>query len=83
MSTNEYQVSNPEDIAFHWEHLDLNMDAVFRPSIGIHFSPSYFNDVEMVSKAQNSLLVDEEQGKENSPPLLTTRFYEQSTHPAC
>ena len=69
MDTSGYQVSNLEDI--HWEDPDLNFDAVFRPGINTHFTPSTFNDFEMGLMAENRILIDEEQNKENYPRLRT------------
>ena len=39
METSGYRVSGLEDIEFHWKDIDLNMDAVFRPSRDSLFSP--------------------------------------------
>ena len=66
-------MSDLEYIEIHWEDPDLNMDAVFRPDIDIPFSPSTFNNFEMGSMAENPILIDEEQDKKNSSPLLTTQ----------
>ena len=71
MDTSGYQVSNREDMEFHWEDPDLNFDAVFRPGIKTHFTPSTFNDFEMGLVAENRILIDEEQDKENSRRLRT------------
>ena len=54
-----YQVSDLEDVEFHWADLDLNMDSTFRPSIDTPFSPSTFNVFEMGSLAENLILFDE------------------------
>ena len=67
MDTSGYQVSDLEDIEFHWEDPDLNMDAIFRPGIVTPFFLSTFNNFEMGSMAENTILIDEEQEKENSP----------------
>ena len=78
MNINGYQVSDLEDIEFHWEDPDFNMDAVFRSRSGIDtpFSYSISNDFEMVSMAENPILVGEKQDKENSP-LPTTPVSER------
>ena len=68
MDTNVYQVTDLEETEFHWEDLDLNLDAIFRPGIDKTFSPSNFNDYERVSMTENPILIDKEQDKENSPP---------------
>ena len=74
MSDLEYTDSYGEDP-------DLNVDAVFRPGIDTPFSPSTFHDFEMGSMAQNSILIDEEQYKENFPPLQSTPVSERPTQP--
>ena len=72
MDTSGNQVSDLEDIEFHWEDPDLEMEAVIRPGIDTPFSPSTSNDFEMVFLAEIPILVDEEYDKENFPPLPTT-----------
>ena len=58
------------------------MDAGFRPGIDIPFSPSTFSDFELGSVAENPILIDEEQGNENSPPPHpTTPVCERPTQP--
>ena len=37
VDTSRQQLSNMEDIELHWEDRDLNMDAVFRPSVDAAF----------------------------------------------
>ena len=66
-----YQVSDLEDIEFNWEDSQLDMDAVFRPGIDTPFSPSTFDDLSMGGSAENPIVLDEEQDKENSPPAST------------
>ena len=66
VETSGYQVSDLQDIEFHCEDRDLNMDALFRPGIDPPFSPLTFNDFEMGSMAENPILIDEELDKENS-----------------
>ena len=72
MDTSGHQVSDLEDIEFHWEDLYLNMDAVFRPDKDTHVYSSIFNILEMPSVSANPILIDKKQDKENSPPLPTT-----------
>ena len=43
------------------------MDAVFRAGIDTPFFLSTFNDVEMGSKAESPIVIDEEPHKANSP----------------
>ena len=49
VDTKGYQVSDLEDIEFHWEDPDLSVDAFFRPGIDTPFSASTFNELEMGS----------------------------------
>ena len=69
MDTNGYQVfADLDDVEFYWVIDQLDGDAVVRPSIDTPFSSSTFSDFEMGSVAENPLLIDEEQDKENPPP---------------
>ena len=77
MDKSGYQVPDLKDIEFHWEDPDLNMDAVFRPGIDTPFILSTFNDFEIDSTAENTILIDEEQYKQNSQPLPTTPVSEK------
>ena len=79
--TRGYQVSDLEIIEFHWEKFDLKMDAVLRPGIDTPCSPSTFNDFEISSRAENPVLVDEEQDNENSPHLPTIPVSERPNQP--
>ena len=74
-------MSDLEDIKFHWENHDLNMDAGLRPGKVILFSPLVFNDFEIGSEAENPIPVDEEEDKENSVPLPTTPISERPNQP--
>ena len=47
LDTSSYQVSDLEDVEFNWEDSQLDMDAVFRPSIDTPFSPTVFEDLLM------------------------------------
>ena len=77
IDTSGYQVSDLKVIEFHWEDPDLIMHAVVRPNIVFLFSPSTFNDFETGSMAENPILFDEEQHKENFPPLPTAPVSER------
>ena len=79
MDTSRYQVSDLEDIEFDWEEPDLNIVTVFRPGRDTPFSHSTFNDFEIGSLAENSILIDEEQYKENSSSLPITPVSERQT----
>ena len=78
LNTSSYQVSDLEDIEFNWENSEL--DAVFRPGIDTPFSPTTFDDLSMEgSSAENPIVLDEEEDKENAPP--TTPVSERPTEP--
>ena len=47
MDINKDQASDLEDIEFHWEDRDLDMDAVFRPELDTLFPPSTIIDIEI------------------------------------
>ena len=81
MVTSCYQVSDLEDIGFHWDDLDSNKDAVVQPSIDTSISPSAFHDIEMGSLAESSILNDEEQDRENSLRHPTTPVSERPNLP--
>ena len=70
--TSSYQVSDFEDIEFNWENSQLDMDSVFRPGIDTPFSPTVFDDLLMGDgSVENPIVLDEEEDKENAPPLTT------------
>ena len=82
IDTSGYQVSaDMDDVEFYWENDQLDVDADFRPGIDAPFPPSSFNDFEMGSMAENSILIDKEQEKENSPPLPATPFSRTQPQP--
>ena len=73
LDTGGYQVSaDLNDFEFYWKKYQLDVDAVFRPSIDTPFSPTAFDDLEMGGSAENPILLDEEEDKDNSPPTTTT-----------
>ena len=48
------------------------MDAAFRPGIDTPFSPTIFDDLLMGDRSvENSILLEEEEDKENAPPPST------------
>ena len=57
------------------------MDSVFRPGIDTSFSPTAFDDLSMGGSAQNPIVLDEEEDKENSPPAPSTPESVRSTEP--
>ena len=80
MDTSGYQVSDLEDIDFHWEAPELNLDPLFRPSIDTPFSISTAIDFEMDSLAENPNASEEVKRREISiPPLSTTPVSELPT----
>ena len=81
MDTGGYQKSDLDDVEIYWEKDQLDENAVFRPGIDAPFSPSTFNNSEMDSLAENPILTEKEQDKENSPPLPTTPVSERPTLP--
>ena len=69
LDTSGYQLSaDLDDVEFYWENDQLDVDAVFRPGIDTPFSPTAFDDLEVGGSQENSILVDEDEDKENSPP---------------
>ena len=74
-----YQVFNLHDVEFYWENDHLDVDVVFRAGIDTPFPPTAFDDLEMGVSAENHILLDEAEDKENSPP--TTPASERPTQP--
>ena len=60
LDTGGYQVSAADlgDVGFYWGNDQLDVDAVFRPGIDIHFSPTAFDDLEMGGSAEEPILLD-------------------------
>ena len=83
LDTSSYQVSDLEDIELNWQNGQLDLDAVFRPGIDTTFSPAVFVDLLMGDgSAENPIVLDEEEDKENSAPTTTTPVSERPTeHP--
>ena len=77
--TSGYQVSvDLDDVEFCWENNQLDVDAVFRPGFDTPFSPTAFHDLEMnLHSAENPILLDEEECKEDSPPPPITPVSER------
>ena len=68
MDTSGFQAADMEDKGFQRENTDVKVDKVFQPGLDTHFSCSAFNIFETRSMAENMILIDEMQNKENSPP---------------
>ena len=67
MDTSRYQVPDLGDVEFYWENDQLDVDALFRTGLDTPFSPKTFQDLEMGGgQAENPILLDEEEDKENS-----------------
>ena len=81
MDTSGYQVSEQENIEFHWEVPDLNMNAAFRAGIDTPLYSSTFDNFELGSMIENRILMDEEQDKENSSPPTKRPVSDRSTQP--
>ena len=79
MDSSGYQEFNLDDVEFHWENDQLDVDVVFRPGIDTPFPPTAFDDLGMGVSAENHILLDEAEHKENSPP--TTPASERPTRP--
>ena len=78
MDTSRYQVPDLGDVEFYWENDQLDVDALLRTGLDTPFSPKTFQDLEMGGgQAENPILLDEEEDKENSPPLPTTPVSER------
>ena len=66
LDTSSYEVSDLEDIESNWE--DSQLDSVFRPGIDTPFSPTTFDVLSIGGSAENLIVLDDEQDKENFPP---------------
>ena len=71
VDTSGYQMSDLDDVEFSCENAQLNVEAVFRSGIDTHFSPTASDDWETRGSTENSILLVEEECKENSPPPRT------------
>ena len=82
LDTSSFQVSDLEDIEFNWENSQLEMDAVFRPSIDTPFSPTTFDDLLMGDgSVENPIVLHEEEDKENAPPQSTPESVRPTERP--
>ena len=78
LDTSGYQVCDLDDVEIYREIGQVDVDAVFRPGIDTPFSPSTLDVSEVGSMVESTILIEEEQEKENSPPS-TTPVSERST----
>ena len=78
MDTSGCQLSDLNDVAFYWENDQMDVDVVFRPGVNRPFASSKSNDFEIGSMAKNPVVIDEEEEKENFPPLSTTSVSEKA-----
>ena len=70
-------MSVPDDVDFFWEN--DQMVSLFQPGIETPFSLLVFSYFEMGAMAENPVLIDQEQDKENSAP--TTPVSERPAQP--
>ena len=57
----DFVSSNLDDVQFHWENRNVEMDAVYRPRIDTPFSPSLFEIFPVAGSADYPFKVDDEQ----------------------
>ena len=57
------------------------MDSMFRPRIDTPFSPTKFGDLSMKGSVENTIVLDEEEDKENAPSPPSTHVSERPTEP--
>ena len=69
LETSSYLLADLEDIEVNWENSQL--DSVFRPGIDTPFSPIKFDGLSMAASVENSIVLDEEEDRENSAPTTT------------
>ena len=79
MGTSGYQVSVLDDFDFYPENDQLDVNVVLRPRNETPFSSIALDDLEMGGLAENPILLDEEEDKENSPPATLVSV--RSTQP--
>ena len=82
LDTSSYQVSTDlQDAKIYWKNDQMDVDVVFTPSIDTPFSPTAFDNLEMEGSAENHILLNQEEDKENSPSPPTTPVSERLTRP--
>ena len=70
MDTNDYELSDLDDINFFWENPQSEVDAVFGPVIDSTFTLTAFDGLEIGGSVENPVLLDNENDRDDSP--LTT-----------
>ena len=66
--SSDFVPSDLDDIQFHWENPNIDMDAVYRPGIDTPFSPSLFENIPVAGSADYPIEIDDEQDNENEYP---------------
>ena len=79
MDTSGYQRSDLDDVEFYCENDQVDLDAVFKPSIDTLFLSTAFADMKMGGSAGDPILLEEEEDEHNSPP--TTPASERPIQP--
>ena len=57
-----------DDVQFHWENQNTDIDAVYRPGTETPFPPSLFENFSVAGIADYPIEIDDEQDKENEYP---------------
>ena len=65
--SSDFVPSGLDDIQFHWENPNIDMDAVYRPGIDTPFSPSLFENIPVAGSADYPIEIDDEQDRERVP----------------
>ena len=67
MDKRVFQVSDLDDNDFYWAKEQWDVHAVFSPRNSTLFCPTAFDNLEMGGSAENRILLDEKEDKENCP----------------
>ena len=79
MDTSGNQVSKLDDIECYCENVQVDVHAIYTPGIDNPLSPTASEVLVLGGSAENTILLDEEEDKENSPPK--TPVSERSLQP--
>ena len=71
--SSNFDPSDMDDIQFHCENPNVEMDAVCRPGIDIPFSPSLFENCPVAGSAEYPKEIDDELDKQLSTPQHPSR----------